>query len=381
MFVSPEYDNPLQSTKTGHTLPWAANGIFRIPSYLVDDFPPEESTLRPSPGMGQAFNAIFAESARLEAQQRDDLLPAELLTSLPVGWIGPPIPGAPGKRGGVYLPPELRAKLLALLEGAEDDQPKPPKAPSNLGELIRSKIEEIDPLRKEVWIRVDGRKSFNHAGTPKAERHDHPYEIPPAEDGKCKGKWEERYVQGEVSYHFVLWEHNYGTVIRRISGPDTSADESEKQDNLVKQCESEIGAVRKEVNEQADNIEYQRELAELERDLAKNGFPPSWIQAAVESWLTNISCPANCVRTVKITGSASEVELAGTKTYCNTVPDGEPYVADVLDKDGNVIYGRNEAGERVPLKVTLQKYRIVIQIYIDMDISYAVYARVTCNDK
>jgi len=63
-------DNPLEPTATGNTLPFAANGLFRLPNHMVDDTPPDEPTLRPSPGLGKGVNAIFAELARLESRQR-----------------------------------------------------------------------------------------------------------------------------------------------------------------------------------------------------------------------------------------------------------------------------------------------------------------------
>jgi len=82
-------DNPLEPNAIDNTLPFAANGLFRLPRHMVDDTPPDEPTLRANPGMGMAFNAIFAESTNVRAAG-DERAIIGISMSLPPRKKGPP---------------------------------------------------------------------------------------------------------------------------------------------------------------------------------------------------------------------------------------------------------------------------------------------------
>ncbi len=59
-------NDPLTPTATGLTLPFAQNGVFRLPKHMVDETPAHEPTPRASSGnaLGTGLNAVFAEAAR-----------------------------------------------------------------------------------------------------------------------------------------------------------------------------------------------------------------------------------------------------------------------------------------------------------------------------
>jgi hypothetical protein len=357
MSAQESYIVPLKPTFTGHTLPFATGGVFQLPKHITEESQAHEPTPKPSPGLGILPNAVLAEAARLDAIERD--------------------------LNGVHFQ-----------EGSGDDEEKkddetkdndevqPPKAPSDLNDLIKQRLKDLAAIRaKEGRVTADGKGSFDPVGTKRADKDEKLVIQPPAgSGGKCNGKWVERYVQDRVNYRFVLWEHEYGVATERVLGASTSADEPGKVQKLLDQCDADSGVVRRAVDAQVDK-ETARKIADLAGDLKSNGFPVSWIQTDAESWVIGITCPVKCNKRVLITASGTKVEVDDTiTTMCHIAPDGEPYWTDALDKDGNVIYERNDSGNRVPKRSQLHKRRVVMQVYIKLVIDYAIYARVVCDN-
>lgn len=68
LFESAMSSDPLTPTATGLTLPFAQNGVFRLPKHMTAETPPYEPTPGPSPnnGLGIGMNAVLAEVARLD---------------------------------------------------------------------------------------------------------------------------------------------------------------------------------------------------------------------------------------------------------------------------------------------------------------------------
>lgn len=374
-------------------------------SYMADKLGVEQLRSALLPRSEAASSSLGAISSRQSAALPSPPSPSRTIYLSDVragGPLGSATLGQVGLLLGGFNPRELTENItlsdtfavdvLAFQqepsEGGQGANDEDQNAPDSIAEAFRKKIDEVKGLSKNDRVPAIGEEIIENVGSDASPTEKR--ELVASNGNRCRGEELLRRVQKQHVKELVLWEREFAQWIDYVA-PDSDAMEYGKKAAQVKskaneECAAAGFPLTLLLNKEWEKRENYTLFEKLHEEIRTNGIPKEWVDEIVYPLIQGISCPLGCRLDYDVVKSESAATVGDPKIECRVEKVGDPYTKDAWnkgDKEGELtprMEMDTNTGEMVPATVQLQKWRMVLSIYVPITIKLAIGIKVFCTE-